>query len=225
MKITEVKVFHLYPGADESGNRRGKYWNFVFVKVYTDAGIDGVGEAFASGKAKTTEAAVRRVRAVARRQGPDQGPAQLAGLLSRVALSAWDRDEGGPERRRDRAVGHLGQGLRPAGVQDAGRSGARPDPSLRKHAPRPRLLGARGDGQERVHGRQVRPPTGWLRGDDSQGRCWPSPSSVSRERERLPGPTWTYCSTTTDAASAQRRPSSSRTPSRTIPRSSSRSRP
>ena len=58
MKITEVKVFHLYPGADESGNRRGKYWNFVFVKVYTDAGIDGVGEAFASGKAKTTEAAV-----------------------------------------------------------------------------------------------------------------------------------------------------------------------
>ena len=58
MKITGVKVFHLYPGIDESGNRRGKYWNFVFVKVYTDAGIDGVGEAFASGKAKTTEAAV-----------------------------------------------------------------------------------------------------------------------------------------------------------------------
>ena len=58
MKITGVKVFHLYPGTDESGNRRGKYWNFVFVKVYTDAGIDGVGEAFASGKAKTTEAAV-----------------------------------------------------------------------------------------------------------------------------------------------------------------------
>ena len=58
MKITAVKVFHLYPGADESGNPRGKYWNFVFVKVYTDAGIDGVGEAFASGKAKTTEAAV-----------------------------------------------------------------------------------------------------------------------------------------------------------------------
>ncbi len=58
MKITGVRVFHLYPGVDESGNRRGKYWNFVFVKVYTDAGIDGVGEAFASGKAKTTEAAV-----------------------------------------------------------------------------------------------------------------------------------------------------------------------
>ena len=58
MKITGVRVFHLYPGTDESGNRRGKYWNFVFVKVYTDSGIDGVGEAFASGKAKTTEAAV-----------------------------------------------------------------------------------------------------------------------------------------------------------------------
>ena len=58
MKITGVRVFHLYPGTDESGNPRGKYWNFVFVKVYTDAGIDGVGEAFASGKAKTTEAAV-----------------------------------------------------------------------------------------------------------------------------------------------------------------------
>jgi len=58
MKITGVKVFHLYPGANESGERRGKYWNFVFVKVYTDSGIDGLGEGFASGKAKTTEAAV-----------------------------------------------------------------------------------------------------------------------------------------------------------------------
>ena len=29
---------------------RGKHWNFVFVKVYTDAGIDGVGEGFASGR-------------------------------------------------------------------------------------------------------------------------------------------------------------------------------
>jgi len=58
MKITGVKVFQLYPGCDESGNRTGKHWNFVFVKVYTDAGIDGVGEAFTSGKAKTTEAAV-----------------------------------------------------------------------------------------------------------------------------------------------------------------------
>jgi len=51
LSLRDIKVFHLYPGVDaESGDRRGKHWNFVFVKVYTDAGIDGVGEGFASGR-------------------------------------------------------------------------------------------------------------------------------------------------------------------------------
>ncbi len=57
MKITRVKVFLVNPGKRV---RYGTGWgkNLVIVKVYTDAGIDGVGEAFATGKAKTTEAAV-----------------------------------------------------------------------------------------------------------------------------------------------------------------------
>ncbi len=57
MKITHVKVFHVNPGLHVSF---GTGWskNYVLVKVYTDEGIDGIGEAFGTGKAKTTEAAV-----------------------------------------------------------------------------------------------------------------------------------------------------------------------
>jgi galactonate dehydratase len=57
MKITAVKVFLVNPGERV---RYGTGWgkNLVVIKVYTDAGVDGVGEAFATGKAKTTEAAI-----------------------------------------------------------------------------------------------------------------------------------------------------------------------
>lgn len=57
MKITGLKVFLVNPGAKVSwGTGWGK--NLVLVKIYTDEGIDGVGEAFGTGKAKTTEAAL-----------------------------------------------------------------------------------------------------------------------------------------------------------------------
>ncbi len=57
MKITHLKVFLLNPGKRVSyGTGWGKNW--ILVKVYTDEGIDGVGEAFGTGKAKTTEAAI-----------------------------------------------------------------------------------------------------------------------------------------------------------------------
>jgi galactonate dehydratase len=57
MKIIGLKVFLVNPGEKVS---YGTGWskNLVIVKVTTDAGISGVGEAFATGKAKTTEAAV-----------------------------------------------------------------------------------------------------------------------------------------------------------------------
>ena len=57
MKITGLKVFLLNPGNKVSfGTGWGK--NTILVKVYTDEGIDGVGEAFGTGKAKTIEAAL-----------------------------------------------------------------------------------------------------------------------------------------------------------------------
>ena len=57
MKITHIRVFLINPGRRVSyGTGWGK--NTVLVKVYTDEGIEGVGEAFGTGKAKTTEAAL-----------------------------------------------------------------------------------------------------------------------------------------------------------------------
>jgi galactonate dehydratase len=57
VKITHLQVFLINPGHKVSyGTGWGK--NTVLVKVYTDEGIDGVGEAFGTGKAKTTEAAL-----------------------------------------------------------------------------------------------------------------------------------------------------------------------
>lgn len=57
MKISDIKVFLVNEGIKSI---YGSGWlpNYVFVKVCTDAGVEGVGEAFRTGKARTTEAAV-----------------------------------------------------------------------------------------------------------------------------------------------------------------------
>jgi galactonate dehydratase len=56
MKITGLKVFVVNSGGRVHwGTGYGTNW--IFVKIYTDEGISGLGEAFGSGKAKTTETA------------------------------------------------------------------------------------------------------------------------------------------------------------------------
>ena len=170
MKITEVKVFHLYPGADESGNRRGKYWNFVFVKVYTDAGIDGVGEAFASGKAKTTEAAVREYERWLVGKDPTEvlrnwlayyrGSRYPLGTATKAALSAveialWDisgkacglpvyKMLGGPVRDRIRLYASMPPGPDFSGLEEMVKKGF----TAVKFGPQP-------DGYEAMTPRQV----------------------------------------------------------------------
>ena len=57
MKISDVKVILVNQGI-KSIYGTGWLPNYIFVKVCTDAGIEGVGEAFRTGKARTTEAAV-----------------------------------------------------------------------------------------------------------------------------------------------------------------------
>ena len=54
MKITGLKVFIVNPAQHPEG---GVDINLTFVKVYTDEGIDGLGEGFSNGKARTVEAA------------------------------------------------------------------------------------------------------------------------------------------------------------------------
>ena len=57
MKITGLKVFLVNPGTKVSyGTGNAKNW--IFVQVYTDAGIDGVGEAFSTGKDLATKGAL-----------------------------------------------------------------------------------------------------------------------------------------------------------------------
>ena len=136
MKITGLRVFLINPARTVPfGTGWGK--NTVLVKVYTDAGIDGVGEAFGTGKAKTTEAALYEFERWLRGKDPTEvvrnwyayyrgsryplGTATMA-ALSAVEQALWDiagkacglpvyRMLGGPTRDRIRvyASGLLAQ--------------------------------------------------------------------------------------------------------------------
>ncbi len=57
MKITQLKTFLLNSG-QRMNSMTGYGPNWVFVKIYTDEGPTGLGEAFPTGKARTTEAAL-----------------------------------------------------------------------------------------------------------------------------------------------------------------------
>ena len=48
MKITDLKLFLVSCGHNRSWGPPGCSQNYVWVKVYTDEGIDGIGEAFHS---------------------------------------------------------------------------------------------------------------------------------------------------------------------------------
>ena len=136
MKITALKVFLINPGRKVSfGTGWGK--NTVLVKVRTDEGIDGIGEAFGTGKAKTIEAAlyeferwlqgkdpteiVRNWYAYYRGSRYPMGTATMA-ALSAVEQALWDiagkacglpvyKMLGGPARDRIKlyASGYLAQ--------------------------------------------------------------------------------------------------------------------
>ncbi|MEO7654047.1 MAG: mandelate racemase/muconate lactonizing enzyme family protein, partial [Bryobacteraceae bacterium] len=136
MKITRLKVFLINPGKHVSyGTGWGK--NTILVKIYTDAGIEGLGEAFGTGKAKTIEAAlyeferwlvgkdpteiVRHWMAYYRGSRYPLGTETMAGL-SAVEMALWDiagkacglpvyKMLGGPFRHKVRvyASGYLAQ--------------------------------------------------------------------------------------------------------------------
>ncbi len=138
MKIASLKVFHINPGRKVGfGTGWGK--NYTLVKIYTDSGIDGVGEAFGTGKAKTIESAIveygrwlvekdptdvlRHWHAYYRGSRYPLGTATLA-ALSAVEQALWDisgkacglpvyKMLGGPLRDKVRiyASGYLAQPL------------------------------------------------------------------------------------------------------------------
>ena len=122
MKITGLKIFVA----------NASRTNFVFVKLYTDDGIDGVGEATLEWRTKTVVGGARGTRALDRRPGPVRSRVPRRDAAPRFLLA--DR-RGVPERaRRDRggAPRHQGQGARRAGLRAARRQAARPGQVLRQ---------------------------------------------------------------------------------------------
>ena len=69
MKISHLKVFHINPAQRVDDD---KNLNLVYVKVYTDEGIDGLGEAFATSKARTAEAALYDFERMLKGQDPTE---------------------------------------------------------------------------------------------------------------------------------------------------------
>ena len=142
MKITDVKTYLIQvgarptvpgtaaPGVDAEADFRGSR-NWLFVKVFTDEGITGVGEC--SGWPRVIETAVQDYRRIL--IGED--PRDIDRLWHRmfVALDgprrARHRRRRRADRHRDGALGHQGQGARPAGLEPARRPLPRPHPGLR----------------------------------------------------------------------------------------------
>ena len=108
MRVTEVRVWPV----------QGRHWPrfpMLFVEVYTDAGIVGLGESLCY-QATGVLASIEAGRRVPCREGPVSDRAALGDAVPQRAAP------GGPERDRDGAVGYRRSGRRPADLQPARRA-------------------------------------------------------------------------------------------------------
>ena len=132
MKITDIKSFPTWVG----------HRNQFILKVETDEGIHGWGEAGLSGRELAVEGAVKHYREFL--IGKD--PMQIGRIWQELYRSQYF--EGGrvllgrAERHRHCAARHQGQGAWRAGVSTAWRYAARLDPMLRQQhrAPATRMI-------------------------------------------------------------------------------------
>ncbi|MBT3480723.1 MAG: galactonate dehydratase, partial [Opitutales bacterium] len=91
LKITDLRTFLVNSGNDE---------NFVYVKIYTNQGITGLGEGTMTGKALTVEAAIKEHKRYLIGKDPTEierlwqamfrGPRYRGGPILMSALSAID---------------------------------------------------------------------------------------------------------------------------------------
>ena len=108
MRVTEVRVWPV----------QGRHWPrfpMLFVEVYTDAGVVGLGESLcyqATGVLASIEQAGEYL--------VGQDPFRIE-LHWETLYRSWDAP-GGPERDRDGALGHRRSGRRPADLQLARRA-------------------------------------------------------------------------------------------------------
>src|ERR1700742_846261 len=119
MKITAQKIFT----ANVSRT------NFVFVKLYTDDGIDGVGEATLEWKTLTIVAALEELERVL----IGRNPFEVDAIIEQLHRDSYWRGVPHRARRyRGGAARHQGQGARCAGVRAARRQVPRPRQVLRQ---------------------------------------------------------------------------------------------
>ena len=122
LKVTGVKTF----GVTSDALPRDR--PHVFVKIETDAGVVGWGEATLEGKAGAVMQAVHDLSRLPDRPGPDAGRASLAVDVRPQLLSRRAGDGLGDFRHRPGALGHSRQGARSAGL----RAARRPDRCARR---------------------------------------------------------------------------------------------
>ena len=124
MKITDVKTFLV--DASPPGGWSGGGRNWLFVKVETDAGIYGLGEA--SGWPRVVQTAIEDLTPSRGRRGPGADRVSLAEDAAGHDGARNDRRGGrwGDDRNRNRPLGYPGQEAGRAGVRSAGRPPAGP---------------------------------------------------------------------------------------------------
>ncbi|GIS59771.1 MAG: hypothetical protein CM1200mP2_19960 [Planctomycetaceae bacterium] len=102
LKVTKLKVIPVWTGS----------MNYIFVKLYTNAGVTGVGEGGIRGRAATMIAGPPGTRTLYRRQEPDADREALAGDVPLATLARWPDPQQRRQRRRHRPVGHRRQSAR-----------------------------------------------------------------------------------------------------------------
>ena len=236
MKITGLKTWVVGNPPPGFG---GRY--FVFLKLVTDNGIEGVGEAYAATFHPNVVVRDDRGRGRApchrHRPVPDRG-AVAQGLWPRLQPAARHLAHGRDECRRDGLVGHRRQGGREAGLRAPGRARARAPAHLHLHLParrrdrrdlrRPRPVGAAGGRvcHAGLHRGEVRPrradsPPSTRASPRSSGWSCRRPSAASCARRWAARP---ICCSAPTASSPPRAPSAWASAWRSTSRSGSRSR-
>ena len=161
-------------------------------------GVSGVGEALARyGAEGLCRAGRRAARAEGHRHGPVRRRCGLAAAVPQLLRALGRHADRGDRGDRHRALGHHGQGHRPAGAPAAGRHGARADRRLRVVDPLARRCRGDGAGPSAVSSgasRRSRSRSGRRSRPRSRGRAW-----CARSRGRTSGsrPTPTGSSTST----------------------------
>ena len=105
LKITDLKTFLVDAGNDE---------NFVFVKLYTNQGITGLGEGTLSNKGEVVDAAIRAHKRYLVGKDPTEIERHWRGMFIGPRYRGGPGAHVGALRGRDRHVGHPGPGPRPA---------------------------------------------------------------------------------------------------------------